>query len=243
MAMENSTIWSASAAGLSPIYDVNGLTTVTIGVQYAAFTATLTIAGSMDGVNFVTLPVMNTNANPTTGGTFAPGGGSFTSIYQVNTLGATHLRLQISSYISGSLTAYVNLNGSNSASSVVAIGNSPTVNNSPTTNSNNQYVNSAASTNSTLFTGGPITMFSINMFNNGATVAYVKLYNKITAPTVGTDTPVIVYAVPSNGHVVADYAMGVRFTVGCGIGITGGSADSDTTAVAAGQVKVNFGGR
>jgi hypothetical protein len=82
--------------------------------------------------------------------------------------------------------------------------------------------------------------------NIGATAAIVKLYNKATAPVVGTDTPEMIIPVPAAVGGVPGFAEitpgfnGHRFALGLGIAITGGMADSDTTAVAAGQVKVKI---
>jgi hypothetical protein len=81
--------------------------------------------------------------------------------------------------------------------------------------------------------------------NTGATIAFVKLYNKATAPTVGTDVPAMIIPVPAAvagvpGHspMINPGFNGYRFALGLGLAITGLVADTDTTAVAAGQVKV-----
>ena len=110
-----------------------------------------------------------------------------------------------------------------------------------------QYsVNSAASTNGALILTGTSGLQAFFASNIGATVAYVKLYNKATAPTVGTDVPLMVIPVPAAVGTVAGFVEltpgfnGYRFPLGLGIAITGLMADSDTTAVAAGQVKVQL---
>ena len=67
-----------------------------------------------------------------------------------------------------------------------------------------------------------------------------------TAPTVGTDVPEMIIAVPPLASGVPGVATfpigfnGLRFNLGLGLLITGGSADTDTTAVAAGQVKIKL---
>jgi hypothetical protein len=77
-------------------------------------------------------------------------------------------------------------------------------------------------------------------------VAYVKLYNKATAPTVGTDIPEMILPVPAAVSGVPGVANpnigfhGLRFALGLGIAITGAAVHTDTTAVAAGQVKVKI---
>ena len=98
---------------------------------------------------------------------------------------------------------------------------------------------SAATTNPVLVKGSAGTLFNITASNIGAAAAYLKLYNKATAPTVGTDVPVLTLQIPAGGFVSPQFGtLGHRFATGIGIGITGGAADNDTTAIAAAQVKV-----
>jgi hypothetical protein len=108
------------------------------------------------------------------------------------------------------------------------------------------FVNSAATTNGALILTGTSGLQAFYATNIGATAAFVKLYNKATAPTVGTDVPEMIIAVPAAVAGVPGTAQitpgfnGYRFALGLGIAITGAVADSDTTAVAAGQVKVKL---
>jgi hypothetical protein len=108
------------------------------------------------------------------------------------------------------------------------------------------FVNSAATTNGALVLTGTSGLQALYATNIGATAAFVKLYNKATAPTVGTDVPEMIIPVPAAVSGVPGVAQispgfnGYRFALGLGIAITGGVADSDTTAVAAGQVKVKL---
>lgn len=99
---------------------------------------------------------------------------------------------------------------------------------------------SAASTNGTNFKASAGQLYGWALFNNGASAAYVKLYNKATAPTVGTDTPFMRIMLPAGGGANVLTALGIPFSTGLGFGITAGAADADTTAVAASQVLVNF---
>lgn len=108
------------------------------------------------------------------------------------------------------------------------------------------FLNSAASTNGALIITGTSGVSTFYATNTGAGAAYVKLYNKATAPTVGTDVPEMIIPVPaavSGVPGVASPPIGFvahRFALGLGIAVTGGAADNDTTAVAAGQVKVKL---
>jgi len=104
-------------------------------------------------------------------------------------------------------------------------------------------LNSAASTNEALILTGTSGLQAFYATNTGASVAFVKLYNKATAPT-STDIPAMILAVPAAVSGVPGVCTlpigfsGFRFALGLGIRITGAVADNDTTAVAAGQVKV-----
>ena len=105
-------------------------------------------------------------------------------------------------------------------------------------------LNSAATTNANLVLTGTSGLHAFYATNTGAAAAFVKLYNKATAPTVGTDVPAMIIAVPAAVSGVPGAATlpigfsGFRFALGLGIAITGAVADNDTTAVLAGQVKV-----
>lgn len=102
---------------------------------------------------------------------------------------------------------------------------------------------SAATTNDTLISAGTKYVYAYEFYNSGAAVAYVKLYNKATAPT-SSDTPSWVVGIPAGQSRGLNFggAFGLRLgTLGLGLRITGGSANNDTTAVAAGQVTVSIG--
>ncbi len=104
-------------------------------------------------------------------------------------------------------------------------------------------LNSAASTNEALILTGTSGLQAFYATNTGATPAFVKLYNKATAPT-SADVPAMILPVPAAVSGVPGICTlpigfsGFRFALGLGIRITGAVADNDTTAVAAGQVKV-----
>jgi hypothetical protein len=109
------------------------------------------------------------------------------------------------------------------------------------------FLNSAASTNGALIITGTSGVQAFHATNTGAAAAIVKLYNKATAPVVGTDVPEMIIPIPAAVGGVPGVNPplnigfnGFRFPLGLGIAITGGAADSDTTPVAAGQIKVKL---
>ena len=113
--------------------------------------------------------------------------------------------------------------------------NSPIVLPTPSTS----IINSAATTNATSVKASAGNLYSVTASNTGAAAAYVKLYNLATAPTVGTSVPAITIPVPAGGTVNLPFGTpGARFATGIALAITNLAADTDTTAVAAAQVKV-----
>jgi hypothetical protein len=101
-------------------------------------------------------------------------------------------------------------------------------------------LNSAASTNAAVVKAAPAKLLYVHAFNANAAVRYLKLYNKLTAPTVGTDRPIMVFPIPATGSIsilVGD-DDGVLFNLGLGHALVTGAADSDTTAVAVNDIKV-----
>lgn len=88
-------------------------------------------------------------------------------------------------------------------------------------------------TNSTLVKGSQSCVYSIIVSNMTASAKFLKLYDKVTAPTVGTDTIKATIPVQPNNTLVIDFDTGISFTSGLGYGMTGAIGDSDTTALAA----------
>lgn len=102
----------------------------------------------------------------------------------------------------------------------------------------NKKVNSAANNNATLVKAGGMSLRQIMVFNASAATKYIRFYDKATAPTVGTDVPVFVVAVPatSSKEIIFDDNTSIPFSLGLGYAITGGAAVLDNTSVAAGDV-------
>jgi hypothetical protein len=213
----------------------------------------ITPAWSNDGVNYASGPLVTSNGgiNTTIGGP---------NLWITNTY-ARYLRLRLTTATTAGTTAlnvqgfenpsgvpvYQNVFGTVAASvssgtitSVTAVVNAGT----PAAPATPFILNSAATTNGALILTGTSGLHAFYATNIGASAAFVKLYNKATAPTVGTDVPAMVLCVPAAVGGVPGVCtlpigtQGFRFALGLGIAITGAVADNDTTAVAAGQVKV-----
>lgn len=100
---------------------------------------------------------------------------------------------------------------------------------------------SAASTNATAVKTSATNVGMLSAHNLSASLRYLKVYNKASAPTVGTDVPVMTIPLPAGAVIhVPIPAMGLRLVTGFALAITAGVADADATAVAAGDVVVNW---
>lgn len=95
----------------------------------------------------------------------------------------------------------------------------------------------AASTNATSVAAGGRVLHAYDFFNGTASTVYVKLYNKATAPTVGTDTPLLTVGVSAGQGAALPLPRGAGgFPLGLALAVTANPAASDTTAVATGVI-------
>jgi hypothetical protein len=102
---------------------------------------------------------------------------------------------------------------------------------------------SDASTNANVVKDSQGNVYTILAIGLIEEVRYLKFYDKATAPTVGTDTPILTIPIPTNvqgAGVVIPISFGVGFSNGIAFAITSGSADADTGAIGAGDVIVNL---
>lgn len=112
-----------------------------------------------------------------------------------------------------------------------------------TTGSTPYHLLSTASTNSTNVKASAGTLFNIAVVNTTGVIYYLKFYDKASAPTCNSDTPVLNIPIPANtfgaGIVVPGF-IGFNFTLGIGFCLTGALADNDNTNAATG-VAINLG--
>jgi hypothetical protein len=99
-----------------------------------------------------------------------------------------------------------------------------------------RLLSAAASTNGANIKASAGTVKGIQGFNAKASAVYLKLYNKASSPTVGTDTPVKTIYLPATAAFAFDFGTGVSFATGISIALTGAGADADTTALASGDI-------
>jgi hypothetical protein len=103
---------------------------------------------------------------------------------------------------------------------------------------------SAATTNGTSVKGSAGAIGFIYCVNLNAAVRFLKLFNKASGPTVGTDTPAVVLPIPAStagAGFMIPIPGGVSFTTGIAYAITTGYTTADTGAVAAGEIFIWMG--
>lgn len=103
---------------------------------------------------------------------------------------------------------------------------------------------SANTTNATNVKGAAGLLTGLYIGSLSTAPRYVKLYDKATAPTVGTDVPVHTFLIPGGttgaGSNIPIPDGGLIFSSGISFAITGGIADTDTTIINANEVVVNL---
>jgi len=102
---------------------------------------------------------------------------------------------------------------------------------------------SLATTNANVVKASSGNLYSIVALGLTSTVTFLKLYNKATAPVVGTDIPILTIPIPANiqgAGISIPFSIGINFSNGIALAITAGSADNNNVAVAAGNVIVNL---
>jgi hypothetical protein len=99
---------------------------------------------------------------------------------------------------------------------------------------------SAASTNATSVLARATKLHGILVINTTATLYYLKFYDKASAPTVGTDVPVLTIPIPASttgagiASAVIGGADGAQFSLGLAFACTAAMVDSDTGNAAVG---------
>lgn len=99
---------------------------------------------------------------------------------------------------------------------------------------------STASTNAAAVKTTAGNLFEISVSNPTASAIFVKLYNKASAPTVGTDVPILTLQVAATTTQSFEFGVyGKRFATGIAIAATNGVLATDTTNAAAVGVQIS----
>lgn len=140
--------------------------------------------------------------------------------------------------LSGGIPAGSNAIGKLNANAGVTIGGVEVV--GRTTNGMSIYRNIDVDETGVLVKGSAGVVYDLHLMNQGSAARYIKLYDKATAPTVGTDAPVMTVYLVGRSYIELTSAIGWPFSSGIGVGATTGVADADTGAPGANECLVNL---
>lgn len=132
------------------------------------------------------------------------------------------------------------LTGPNPAGTAMMGGTRPDAQASGTGRSVARLAAAAASINATVVKGSAGRLFSITGYNAAAAVRYLKVYNKATVPAPATDNALIlaVYRLQPSAPFNIDFGdVGLNIAAGLSYALTTGTADTDATAVTAGDIE------
>ena len=208
--------------------------------------------GSYDSTNgidgtFFQINAKRTDSNITDTATFGTINSTPTYAWKAATAGIKWFRINCGSHTTGTVTWNVQKSLSEiepvpfSASNVTVGGrvyaevSQTPFEGAPT----HHHAISTAGLNATLLknAGGNISFISVS--NIDTVPVYFKLYNKSSAPVVGTDVPVKVFMIPSGQTLIVNLGFsGARLASGIGYGISLGVANTDITPVLADTVIV-----
>jgi hypothetical protein len=237
---------SASTVIIGPIdcssFKELTLHSVAVGTGGTGFTVQI----SNDNSNYITLAVGSGAAGTGAAGLFGTSTQASGFIICYPTYGAKYARIITNGTITaGTTTAYAQLSQIPTTKTFVNAtlsANTP----SPAPSTAQGFATyftlvSAAGTNATSVKASAGTIGTCVLTNTTASVKFVKVFNKASAPTMGTDTPVIQFPISANSTLdVSSSFAGLRLSTGIALATTGGSALLDNTSVAAGDVLVNM---
>lgn len=231
---ENSTVICNLAGG----YDTALIQVV------GTYTGALTVQGTLDGVVWVTLSGANSLTRVESGVQSANIATATQGMWQLDVSGFAGVRVTALAVVTGAANVSI-IAGMGSGvvgidTPVVIAAGTNSIGTVATPAGTAISVTSAATTNASVQKSAGGNLFEISASNPTATPAYIKLYNKASAPTVGTDVPVLTITVPAAsatqlGAVNLTFSrIGKRFATGIAMAITGGVAATDTAAAVAG---------
>lgn len=207
-----------------------------LAVLQGTFSATVIFEGTVDGTNWFAIQGVRADANSaisTAGLALALAAQTFA--YKLDLNGVTQARVRLTAFVSGTVNISIAPSPHSMESSpYVPPATTIAVNGSASSvGMTTSRLIAAATTNATLIKASAGKVYGYIYKNDGASKVYLKFYNKATAPTVGTDTPL--FTIPVNAGETVSFAndIGITFSLGIGLAVTGALADADTTAVAA----------
>lgn len=184
---------------------------------------TVTFEGSNDNTTFYSIATTDPAAN-STGAVFA----TANRIVKIPVL-TKYIRARVSAYTSGTISANAFGHLDENSSGLVSTLGEITISGGPVETLH--QVITAATKNETSVTTGATRLRTFSLVNGVATLRFVKLYDKASAPVAGTDTPIATITMSPNSE--SNFSLpggGLNFSLGFAYAVTLGVANSDTTA-------------
>jgi hypothetical protein len=222
---------SVSSAAVLFTQDMDGYDSIGIQILSAGTGCTITYEASEDNATWYSVNGLDPNSSSAqmTATSTALGLRNFPRA-------GRYFRARVSTYGSGTVTVVGHARKATYTPYINTI-TKQTVSNGASLCATNARVQSAATTNATSVKTSSGVLNQAILTNNAATIAYIKFYNKASAPVVGTDVPIATFSIPANGvPLVITPPVGIAFSTGIAYAITGAAADADATAVAVNQV-------
>lgn len=230
----------------SAVLFVKGGTVNAVGLN-VTFEGSVDSSNGIDGTWF-TLSGTRTNANTieSSSGVIAPNvGATLGYAWRINVSNVRYVRIRVTAITSGNAVGIISASEAMSETApgiqTHAVTQSGVFTTTPTTTTPYNLV-TTASTNAAIVKSTAGTLYEITVSNVTATPAFVKIYNKATAPTVGTDTPVLTIPVAASTTVPIQFgALGKRLSAGIGIAVTAAALATDVAVTVAGiQINANY---
>lgn len=248
---QNLNAATTATPGSAVVARTTGFATLTIQTQ-GTYTGALTVQATLGSVDSGWITLGSTSiVNVNTGAQSSTIPSAAQGIYQVDITGFSAVRVTGLAAVTGSVSVTMVLDESSALVGIdtpIVLGPGTASIGAVSTPAGSAYsLATAATTNAAIVKSTAGNLFEISVSNPTATPAYVKLYNKATAPTVGTDVPVMTIVAPATtatqlGTINLTFSqIGKRFLTGIGIAVTAGPLATDTAASVAGvQVHATY---
>jgi hypothetical protein len=224
---------------------IGGADTYTVQLT-GTWVGTVIVQVSRDGTNFVNLTGNNVVMNVGTGAYVTGGAMTANGLYQVSVPGISSARILSTAYTSGTIAGSASLTTSTCMVGVVGtpavtVTSGSITSSQPATPTTYSAV-TTASTNVVSVKASAGTVYGVTLSNPTATPVFYKLFNKASAPTLGTDVPLVTIPVPATSATIHQFgALGLRFSTGVASAVTGAMAAADVSSgVAAVQVTATY---
>lgn len=249
----DTVVGAANTVGASVVADVTDASNVMVHIKNTGTAAmaagVVQFEGSLDstdGIDGTWFPIQAVSSNGNVISTATPtlsiaAGAGYAYAWELSVNACRWFRVRCSTAVTASSIATVSIVRGSYATEPIpavpthAVTGSGTFTTTPQTGGSQYSLTTAAATNTAVVKSSAGCLYEISISNPTATAIFVKLYNKTTAPTVGTDIPILTISVPAGTEKVLEFgALGKRFATGIGIATTAAAAATDTAVAVAG---------